>query len=206
VVDSDWGRWRRDVFGDPYLVWHDGPDFDRLFDRERADPAEVARMLALGVAGSDDLAPVAIRALAEAGRAPAGAEACLRAAAGTAEGTFAVRLAQAMLVLTGDQSWSEPVLAVLATDDGDHQLDAAMALADFVPMERLIDGLARGVRDRHYLVRYHSATTLRAYAGIKEPEISRNRQLFDLMKTDGDRAGRRQAAAALAAAARARLA
>jgi len=194
------------VFGDPYLVWHDGPSFECLFRRERADPAEVARMLARGVAESDDLAPLAIRALAEAGRAPADAEAWLRAAAATATGTFAVRLAQAMLVLTGDQSWSEPVLAVLATDDRYHQLDAAMALADFVPTERLIDGLAQGVRDREYLVRYHSATTLRAYAGIKQPEISRNRQLFDLIRTDGDRAGRRRAAEALAEAARARLA
>ncbi|HEY7072797.1 MAG TPA: hypothetical protein VH479_21900 [Acidimicrobiales bacterium] len=207
MVDSDWGRWRRDVFGDPYLVWHDGPEFECLVRRERSDPGEVARMLALGVAESDALAPLAIRALAEAGRAPAGAEACLRAAAGTATGTFAVRLAQAMLVLTGDQSWSEPVLAVLAGDEfWGCQLDAAMALADFAPTARLIDGLARGVCDREYLVRYHSATTLRAYAGIEEPDISLNRELFDLIKADRDRAGRRQAADRLAGAARARLA
>jgi hypothetical protein len=27
AATTEWERWRRDMFGDPYLVMHDGPDF-----------------------------------------------------------------------------------------------------------------------------------------------------------------------------------
>jgi hypothetical protein len=158
---------------------HDGTGFECLFRRERADPGEVARMLALGVAESDDLAPLAIQALAEAG---------LRAAAGTATATFA-------------GAWPRPCSCSPATSPGPSRSSPCCPpTSSGVPARRRHGAgrlRARGEADRR---------TLRACAGIKEPEISRNRHLFDLIKTDRDRAGRRQAAEELAAAARARFA
>jgi HEAT repeat protein len=164
-VDSDlWTAWRDDVFGDPYLVWHDGPDFRRLRKLAKAAPADVARMLAAGVAESDPVAAVAIAVLAEKGMTPEGAEALLRDAAPAATGIFLVRLAQAMFVLTGEQSWAEPIAAVLTSDAfWGVRIDAAMALADFVPAPKLVEALNEAVRDPEYLVQYHAENTLRTY-------------------------------------------
>lgn len=47
--DGEWTQWRREVFGDPYLVWHDGPDFAVLLAMARSDLEAVGRMLAAGV-------------------------------------------------------------------------------------------------------------------------------------------------------------
>ncbi|MGI5148075.1 HEAT repeat domain-containing protein [Plantactinospora sp. CA-294935] len=181
-----WPDWRRDVFGDPYLVWHDGPDFARLLSVARDEPEVVARMLGVGVAAADSLAAESIAALAGAGLAPSGAEALLRAALPAASGTFQVRVAQALHVLTGDESWAEPVASVLA--EGAHwgeRIDAATALAGFAPTPRLVEALARAVRDRHYLVRYHAANTLLRYAG-RRTDVSTHPALFALIRSGDD--------------------
>jgi hypothetical protein len=164
-VDSDvWTAWRNDVFGDPYLVWHDGPDFDRLLKLARSAPAEVARMLAAGLAEADPVAALSFIALADEGLAPDGAAESLRAAAPAATDTFLVRLAQAMLVLTGEQSWGERVASVLASDAfWGVRIDAAMALAHFAPTPELVEILTEATGDTDDLVSYHAKNTLRRY-------------------------------------------
>ncbi|MDW5323657.1 hypothetical protein [Plantactinospora sp. KLBMP9567] len=181
-----WPDWRRDVFGDPYLVWHDGPDFARLLSVARDEPEVVARMLGAGMAARDPLAAESIAALAGDGLAPSGAEGLLRAALPAASGTFQVRLAQALQVLTGDEAWAEPVASVLAA--GAHwgdRIDAAIALAGFAPTPRLVEALARAVRDRYYLVRYHAANTLLRYAGRRR-DVSDHPALFALISSGDD--------------------
>jgi hypothetical protein len=163
-TDRAWTTWRDDVFGDPYLVWHDGPDFDRLLKLAGSAPADVAHMLAAGVAEADPVAALSFIALADKGMAPDGAADLLRAAAPTASGTFLVRLAQAMLVLTGEQSWGEHVASVLASDAfWGVRIDAAMALAGFAPTPELIEILDEAADDPDYLVSYHAKNTLRRY-------------------------------------------
>ena len=206
-----WERWRNDVFGDPYLVWHDGPEFTELLRRAAAAPGEVARMLAAGVEAGDPLAATSIAFLADKGLAPAGAEALLLAAAPGATGTFLVRVAQALHALTGDESWAAAVVSVLASDAfWGVRIDAAMALAGFAPTVDLIAALGRGVRDGEYLVRYHCANTLRRYAGRRR-DISELR-LFekisgphDDVETEAHRVARREAADRLMADALRRL-
>ena len=56
---SEWSDFRLDAFGEPYLVWHDGPDFSALRERWRGDPALVERMLRLGLTEDDPLAAMA---------------------------------------------------------------------------------------------------------------------------------------------------
>ncbi len=209
--DDVWNRWRDDVFGDPYLVWHDGPEFTELVRRAGTAPEEVARMLAVGIDAGDPLAAVSIAALADEGRAPAGAEALLLAAVPGATGTFLVRVAQALHALTGDESWAAPVASVLASDAfWGVRIDAAMALAEFAPTAELIEVLGRGVCDGEYLVRYHCAVTLRRYAG-RTRDIS-ELALFDKItgphdgeETEAHRTGRREAADRLTADASRRL-
>jgi hypothetical protein len=163
-----WTQWRDEVFGDPYLVWHEGPDFTRLLSLVGTAPDEVARMLTAGVAAGDPVAASSFAALAGDGRAPEGAEALLLATVPDATGTFLVRVAQALHALTGDESWAAPVVSVLASDEfWGVRIDAAMALSGFMPTAELIEALGRGVRDHEYLVRYHCANTLRRYAGRK---------------------------------------
>ncbi|HEX6354923.1 hypothetical protein [Actinophytocola sp.] len=187
-MDS-WNRWRDDVFGDPYLVWHDGPDFRRLLS---LPPEEVARMLPAGLDAEDPVAALSILAMAEEGRAPQDAEALLRTAAATATGTFLVRVAQALNALTGDESWAEPIASVLGSQEfWGVRIDAAIALATFTPTVPLIQTLDRAVRDPEYLVRYHSANALLRYAG-RRSDIS-NLKLFKKITAD-DRASWAEAA------------
>jgi hypothetical protein len=199
-----WTRWRNDVFGDPYLVWHEGPDFTGLLELARSAPADVARMLAAGLATEDPLAAQSIAALADAGQVPEGAEALLRAAAVEATESFLVRVAQALHVVTGDESWAAPIASVLTSDAfWGVRIDAALVLAEFTPTTDLIEALGQGVRDDEYLVRYHSANTLLRYAGRTKPDVGNNKTLFNKITSDAeaDLSKRQEAAQTLTEAA-----
>lgn len=201
-----WRRWRDDVFGDPYLVWHDGADFTRLLDVARTAPADVAPMLVAGLAEDDPLAAQSLRALTDEGLAPPDTEKWLRTAATTATETFLIRVAQALHTLTGDESWATPIASVLTSDASwGVRIDAAMALTVFAPTPALVESLIEGVHDEEYLVRYHSANTLLRYAGRKK-DLWDYRALFDQVATpaegdptDADRAKWAEAAGKLAA-------
>jgi hypothetical protein len=174
------------VFGDPYLVWHEGPDFARLLDLGRSQPADVARMLAVGLDTTDPLAAQSIAALADADLTPSGAEALLRAALPGATDEFLVRLAQALHVVTGDESWAGPVASVLASRAfWGVRINAAMALAGFAPTADLIQTLGTAVSEAEYLVRYHSANTLLRYAG-RTRQVDAIPGLFAKITDDGD--------------------
>jgi hypothetical protein len=205
-AEDSWTEWRRRVFGDPYLVWHDGPYFDHLLDLAGTAPAEVTRMLAAGLDAGDPLAAQSITALAAEAKAPEESVALLRAAVPDATGTFLVRVAQALHVLTGDESWADPVASVLASDAWRGiRLDAATALADFHPTPHLIQILGEAVRDPEYLVRYHAANTLLRYAGhntriADHPDLfGKIRHPIDGETTQADQANRQQAADQLTA-------
>jgi hypothetical protein len=175
---GEWAQFRDEAFGDPYHVWHDGPDFSKMLVLGRTQPDVVARMLRTGVEAGDALAAQSIAALARAGLAPADAPAVLHTAAQDATGTFAVRVAQALFASTGDQSCAAPIVEVLATaPHWTERIDAAIALGDFPPSRDLVDALASGVQDPEYLVRYHSANSLLRFAG-QPPEIAEHRELF----------------------------
>ena len=197
-METEWSRWRRDIFGDPYLVWHDGPDFTAMLAAARSDPPAVARMLQAGLAERDSLAALGFASLAEAGLAPADAADLLRAAAASADGELLIRVAQALWASTGDPAWASAILPVLHADGSEFvRLDAAMALAGFPPAPGLIAEVARAVReDAAYLVRYHAANTLIRYAGGRG-DISDRPSLFALVSGD-DPAGWRAAAEQLA--------
>ena len=64
------------------------------------------------------------RSLAAEGKAPEGSVALLRDAASGAAGPLLVRVAQALRVLTGDESWADPIVSVLASDLGERVRDA----------------------------------------------------------------------------------
>jgi hypothetical protein len=163
---DEWVRWRRSVFGDPYLVWHDGPDFTTLLHAGRSDLSAVARMLVAGINASDPLAAQSIAALARSGLMPEGSQVLLREAIAGASGTLLVRLAQALHELTADQSWANSIASVLTTArHWGERMDAAIALTEFDPAAHLIQALVRAVCDPEYLVRYHAANTLLGYAG-----------------------------------------
>jgi len=196
----EWDQWRRAVFGDPYLVWHDGPDFTSMLERARSDPATVVRMLRAGLAARDDLAAQAFRELAVAGLAPADAPVFLRAAVAGASDEFLIRLAEALFAVTGDPSWSAAIVSVLRGGRSEFtRLAAAMALAGFPPADVLVEALARAVQDPEYLVRYHAANTLLRYAGDPR-EISDRPELFEKIVSSAARRAWRSAAAELAAA------
>jgi hypothetical protein len=176
--DDEWNQWRQVIFGDPYLVWHDGPGFDALLAAARADLDAVGHFLASGIRLGDPLAAQSFRRLAADDLLPVGAPETLRAAAGTATGEFLIRVAEALFAVTADPSWARPVADVLATDgSASVRLAAAMALAAFPATPELVQALARAVCDPEYLLRYHAANTLLRYAGDTR-SIAEHRELF----------------------------
>jgi HEAT repeat protein len=207
-VEAEWVSWRQVVFGDPYLVWHDGPDFTGLIARCRANPAGVWATLQIGLAASDPLAAQSVTALAREGLTPAEAEAALRHALPAAEGAFRVRIAQALGVITDRQEWAEEILPVLAgAGPWGPRIDAATVLAEFTPTPQLVEALAAAVQDEEYLVRYHAADTLLIYSG-RVGDVSRYPALFrkimsprDDVPDAGDRERWREAARELQRAA-----
>lgn len=184
VSDSEWTLWRKEIFGDPYVVWHDGPSFLGLQFRAADEPDEVTRMLALGLTAHDPVAAQSVAALWPLGLAPKNSIPLLVAVLPAATGTFLVRVAQALRALTGDEAWSARVASVLvsASSSGD-RMDAAIALGEFAPNPDLVEALGRAVRDPAYLVRYHASTTLLRYAGRIEADdvrtVSDFPEIFD---------------------------
>jgi hypothetical protein len=191
---SGWAEFRLAVFGDPYLVWHDGPDFTALARLARSEPERVAAMLRAGIGEGDPLAAQSVAVLAEEGLAPQGFQAVLTEALPAAVGTFRVDVASALRTLTGDQAWAAEILPVLrAGSFWGERLDAAMALARFTPTPELVDALAWAVTDREYLVRYHACATLLRYAG-RRGEPPEHPAIFWKITDDG---GRHDEAAAM---------
>jgi hypothetical protein len=193
-VDNDWSRWRQEKFGDPYMVWHDGPDFTVMLADARVEPETVVRMLRAGLVEGDSLAAQGFTELAAAGLAPPEAAALLTEEAASARGDLLIRVAQALFALTADPAWADRIVEVLEGDGSEFvRLDAAIALAGFPPSPSLTAAAARAVAtDGDYLVRYHASNTLLKYAG-HPADISSRPALFNQVAGE-DPAGWRAAA------------
>ncbi len=199
---TTWQEFRQEAFGDPYMVWHDGPDFSALRDRWRDDEAGVAALLLEGLAESDPLAAESIGELPA--PVPDSFRKALTAAAPEASGDFAIRAASALHVITGDEAWSKPIVDVLLGGDfWSVRLNAAIALGRFSPTVDLIAAAMLGVQADDYLVRYHSANTLLRWAELPA-DISAHED-FALITDDASPADHARAAAGLAGSVAARL-
>ena len=137
----------------------------------------VCEMLALGLSEADPVAAEAISFLAGHGDDVSGLAARLRESLPLAQGTFRVRVAQALFALTHDQDLAQPICTVLTGDGfwGD-KMNAAIALNAFAPAMNVVQALVQGVQDGEYLVRRHSAQTLLTLAARrttieKEPDL-----------------------------------
>ncbi|HEX7301484.1 hypothetical protein [Lentzea sp.] len=163
-----WQDFRREVFGDPYLVWHEGADLDALVTRHQREPELVEAVLRAGVRGGDHVAVESLGALARSHRAPSDAAGLLRSVLPSAAGVFRVRVAQVLCELTGTD---DPVSEVAAVLEGfghwGDRIAAAMALPLLPLTPRSLAALHRGVLDQESLVRHHSANGLLALAGRK---------------------------------------
>ena len=179
--DPDWATYRQEAFGEPYMVWHDGPDFAEFRDRFAADPDLVTRLLRAGIAEGDALAAQTPRELTlTEGQRTTFVE-MLTEALPTANGGVRLEAGATLFALTGDPGWSAPVVEVLDSAlFWGVRIDAAIRLKAFPPTPSLVASAARGVRDPEYLVRYHSANTLLRWAGRTE-EVSDDEELFALL-------------------------
>jgi hypothetical protein len=101
----------------------------------------------------------------------------------------------ALVRLTNDETWARAVAQVL--DGGasfwSDQIDAAMALRHVEPTPELRTALLHGVIDPEYLVRYHSANTLRHWNGLDGAVESDEAMFGDLAKDDDPGAWQRVA-------------
>jgi len=197
---SEWAAYRQEAFGEPYLVWHDGPDFTEFQARFAADPELATRMLAAGLAEGDALAAQTPRELSLDPAQRAGFVRLLTDALPTANAGVRLETGATLFALTGAPEWSAPVVEVLAS--GVHwgvRIDAAIRLAAFPATPALVAAAADGVRDQEYLVRYHCADTLLHWAG-RVADVSKDPELFALIVDDAGPEGWAHAAEQLAAA------
>jgi hypothetical protein len=190
---SAWADYRESAFGEPYLVWHDGPDFFEFRSRFDRDPARATEMLTAGIAEGDPLAAQTPRELDLDEAQRARFVALLTEALPGADAGFRVEAGATLFALTGDAEWAAPVAEVLSVaPHWGPRINAALRLRSFPPTQDLVRTLATGVSDPEYLVRYHCANTLLAWAG-RETLVSEDDALFSSIL---DTAGADQWAAA----------
>ena len=204
-MTQSWTEFRLEAFGEPYMVWHDGPDFYAFQQRALADPTTVEAVLAEGLAEND---PLAAQSIAEADFDD-GVEQrmlpLLTEALDRTNTTFRVRVAEALIRLTGSEQWSPAIVDVLLhAAFWSDRLDAAMALGHRVPTVDMIAALMRGAQDPEYLVRYHSCNSLLRFAGRTE-DIAALPDEFALLTAESHPESWALVASGLAGAASARL-
>jgi hypothetical protein len=196
---SAWASARERMFGEPYMVWHDGPEFSGLREEWKRDPEALLELLFEGMAEDD---PLASQSFAELDPAPTG-ELAIRVIAKLTEhlatsGPMAVvQISRTLFRLTGSTVTMQPILDVL--DSALHwsdRIDAAIALRDFPPSDAGRACLLRNVQAEDYLVRYHCASTLLRWAGAGT-SIEDDDELFTLLVKDEDPDAWAQVAAAL---------
>ena len=127
----------------------------------------------------------------------------LEAALPRSSGEARTEIATSLHALGGPAELAEHVVEVmLGRDHWGVRLNAAIRLAGFAPTPELVEAAASGVRDEHYLVRFHSANTLLRWAGW-EHEVWKDEELFAMISDDAAPAAWAQAAERLAAAVKA---
>ena len=186
MAEHSWEDFRLIAFGDPYMVWHDGPDFSAIREQWRTEPELVERMLLAGRATSDDLAAEAIGELHDiAGDAAPRFEAALRERLPLSFGSRRVRIAESLRAFTGSDEWDRYVGQSLDEPNlWSERINAAMALRRAKPTLELIDVLVRGAQDDEYLVRYHSANSLASWG--KGTPIENRDDLFGDLVSDAE--------------------
>ncbi len=197
---SRWSVARETMFGEPYMVWHDGPDFTQLREEWKRDPVALTELLFEGMAEDDALASQSFSELEPlpTGDVLARVVATLEKQLETAGPLATTQIARTLFKLTGDGTWEVPVIAVLDSSvHWSNRIDAAMALRDFPPTESGRAALLRNVQTEDYLVRYHSASTLLRWAGVTTA-IEDDDELFTLLVKDGNPKAWKQVADALA--------
>lgn len=200
-ADRTWADYRKEVFGEAYMVWHDGPDFTEIARRFAEDPAYVLAMVQKGILENDSVAGQTGRHLEPTEEQKSLIVAMLEAALPSTYGATRTEVATSLHALGGSPDLAAEVTAVLGAEH-EHwgvRLDAARRLESFPPTPELVEAAAAGVRADDYLVRYHSANTLLHWAG-RTGVVSDDDALFALILDSAAEAGWAEAAERLAAA------
>ena len=200
VAASGWAEYRRQVFGDPQVVSHDGADFTRYRSRWATEPVRAARMLRLGLAGGDSVAADTVGELSDLLTEEQKEQftALLIVLLQTHRGTFGVSAARSLFALTGDASHAAPAVEALRSESAWTRLHAAEALRCFPANAELVAEVRRAAAaDEDSLVRFLAANTLRRWAG-EATDLSSERDLFEQFTVDASPAERARVAAILA--------
>jgi hypothetical protein len=198
---SEWADFRLEVFGEPYMVWHDGALFDEIAQRYAADPAAVLALLKLGITENDSVAANACRELDPTADQVPTIVALLEEALPATYGDTRTEVGASLHALGGsaEEMGAEIARVLRSPDHWGVRLDAARRLAAFSPTPDLVAAAGDGVRDDDYLVRFHSANTLLHWAG-RTGDISDDKELFGLLVDDAGSQGWAEVAQRLSAA------
>ena len=191
----NWNAWRTEVFGDGYMVWHEGADTDASTARWRQDPEGTSAALVLGLAADDYVAAEAVEAFARSGGEPGPDVTAAVVATAAPQRPARIRVAAAMAayVVTADPAFVGVVVDVLRQRDTPPEAtgwrgrrarrrwpadrpeprSTAARLLAYVPTTRAVaDALADAVAgDPEYLVRSHATSTLLRLGGA-DPQLT----------------------------------
>jgi hypothetical protein len=102
----------------------------------------------LGLSEGDPVAAQAVGVLARYGADVSELSGRLHEALPQAQGTFRVRVAEALFVLTHDQNLAEPICELLTGDSHwTEKIDAAIALNAFAPVMKVVQALVHGIQN-----------------------------------------------------------
>jgi len=172
---SAWREWRKQTFGTPYMVWHDGIDPDHFVSMTAERREEGIALLPEGIAERDWLAAVGARMLELTGLIPV-----LEASLEGSSGRFCAEAAIAVDVLGGDGNLARnAVLRALSHPSWFSRMDAAIGLRH-LPGAGVVETLLKQVAgDPDFLVRHHSAESLLHLGGIEPASIVEHQHVFN---------------------------
>ena len=158
---DDWCAFREAIFGAPYSVWECGADFTELRRRWAADPLLVEEQLSQGLTRRDPLAADASAALDWHPEARERVVSALVRHVGAEPVAFHLRIAVALLALTGEPGWTSEISRVLSGAGfwGD-RLEAAVTVSRLTPTCATVHALGAAVCDPDSLVRRQAVVGL----------------------------------------------
>ncbi len=174
VVVETFRTFKERVFGNEYMIWHDGLDVSAVTRLVGEARAEALAMLRLGVSIGDAHAAQALAAMGD-----DSARAAILAELESADEGSRVRLALAAHQLAKDPALAAELVRVLTGRGGwSVRIDAAIGLRHFDGADdetALLDSVAK---DPDYLVRYHASESLLARWRVSPLDITAHPEVF----------------------------
>jgi hypothetical protein len=177
MPSSEWDYFKRNFFGDYYVMWHDGVDATSVCALKGAERDRAEEMLIESMQKGSPWAPMGLRELRSQKAVP-----IMKELLSKSDGDALREIAIALNVIEDTNEYNQYIIQVLRKCPSAYsRLKAAHVLRDF-STPAVIEALFDAVSDIDYLVRSQACESLLAIHGL-EPMITNHDEIFQLLKT-----------------------